>query len=292
MCTDLERFTHFLQQAERSPHTIANYLCDLRTLAAWFETTHGEPWALASLTPTDLRDYKRWLISERRLKGTSINRHLATVKSFLRWARETGLLMEVHAGHIPSAEREYPPGPRWLGRREQHTLVRAVERGAHVRDLALVQLLLHTGLRVQEVCTLLWQDVIMSERQGTLTVTRGKGGVRRHVPLNQTARRALLTMGYHQHAGSQTPIFLGQRGPLTPRGVQMVLAKYTTRAGLDKVSPHTLRHTFCKNLVDAGVGLERVAALAGHVSLDTTRRYCLPSLRDLEKAVELLNVSE
>ena len=60
----------------------------------------------------------------------------------------------------------------------------------------------------------------------------------------------------------------------------------------DAVSPHTLRHTFCKNLVDAGVGLERVAALAGHESLDTTRRYCMPSLRDLEKAVELISVSE
>ena len=50
----------------------------------------------------------------------------------------------------------------------------------------------------------------------------------------------------------------------------------------------TLRHTFCKNLVNAGVGLEKVAALAGHESLETTRRYCTPSLKDLEHAVELI----
>ncbi len=237
MFAHLERFTHFLRQAERSPHTIANYLCDLRTFADWFASTNGEPLALASLTPTDLRDYKRWLVSERRLKVSSMNRHLATLKSFLRWAIETGLLTEVRVGHVPPAEREHPPGPRWLDRQEQHTLVRTVERGARVRDLALVQLLLHTGLRVQELCALLWQDAIVSERKGTLTVTRGKGGVRRHVPLNQTARRALLALGYHQHAGTRAPIFTGQRGPLTPRGVQMVLAKYAALAGLDELSP-------------------------------------------------------
>ncbi len=53
--------------------------------------------------------------------------------------------------------------------------------------------------------------------------------------------------------------------------------------------PHAvLRHTFCKNLVDAGVSLEKIAALVGHESLDTTRRYCEPSHHDLEKAVNLI----
>ncbi|MEJ7638356.1 MAG: tyrosine-type recombinase/integrase [Singulisphaera sp.] len=65
--------------------------------------------------------------------------------------------------------------------------MRAVERAGKVRDLAVVRLLLNTGLRVQELCTLTWKDVAISERKGLLTVRRGTGGKHRQVPLNHDA---------------------------------------------------------------------------------------------------------
>jgi site-specific recombinase XerD len=98
-------------------------------------------------------------------------------------------------------------------------------------------------------------------------------------------------IGYKQNAGRRSPIFSGQRGPLTSRGLQNIFAKYAEMAKLE-ISPHSLRHTFCKNLVNAGVSLEKIAALAGHESLETTRRYTEPSLKDLEKAVELIGEEE
>jgi integrase/recombinase XerC len=79
---------------------------------------------------------------------------------------------------------------------------------------------------------------------------------------------------------------------MTPRGVQTLLAKYETPAHLDVLSPHGLRHSFCKNLINAGVGLEQVAMLAGHTSLETTRRYGTPSLQELEQAVTRLSDCE
>jgi site-specific recombinase XerD len=63
-------------------------------------------------------------------------------------------------------------------------------------------------------------------------------------------------------------------------------------AELKDVTPHSLRHSFCKNLVNAGVSLEKVAALAGHENLETTRRYCEPSLQDLQQAVEMVSEEE
>jgi site-specific recombinase XerD len=171
-------------------------------------------------------------------------------------------------------------------------LLRAVERVGRSRDLAVVRLLLNTGLRVQELCALTWKDVALSERKGLLTVRHGKGAKHRQVPLNHDARAALATLGYPQHAGQEAAIIQGQRGPMTPRGVQSLLARYEPLAGLEDLSPHALRHTFCKNLIDAGVGLEQVAALAGHESLETTRRYCTPSRLDLERAVERIGERE
>jgi integrase/recombinase XerC len=292
MATSLERFAAFLEQAERSPLTIKNYLSDLRAFTTWFEETNGDPFEPAKITPTDLREYKRWMVTHRGFRPNSINRKLATLKSFINWATEAGLVTDARALKVPKAEREERHGPRWLDRREQSKLLRVVERADQLRDLALIKLLLNTGLRVQELCALTWRDVALSTRKGTLTVRSGKGGKRRQVPLNQSARGALLAMGYQEHAGKRTHIFAGQRGPLTPRGVENLLSKYAAAAELEAVSPHALRHTFCKNLVDAGVGLEKVAALAGHESLETTRRYCEPSLKDLERVVELIGEEE
>jgi integrase/recombinase XerC len=102
----------------------------------------------------------------------------------------------------------------------------------------------------------------------------------------------MTALGYSQHAGEEAVILRGQRGPMTPRGVQTLLARYGAQAGLDDLSPHALRHSFCKSLIDAGVGLEQVAALAGHESLETTRRYCTPSRLDLERAVERIGERE
>src|SRR5512142_1385271 len=89
---------------------------------------------------------------------------------------------------------------------------------------AVVRLLLNTGLRVQELCALTWKDVALSERKGLLTVRQGKGGKHRQVPLNHDARAALAALGYAQHAGEEVVILQGQRGPMTPRGVQALLA--------------------------------------------------------------------
>ena len=83
-------------------------------------------------------------------------------------------------------------------------------------------------------------------------------------------------------------MFIGQRGAMTPRGIESTLRKYFKKTDFEEVSPHLLIHSFCKNLIDAGISLEKVAALAGHDNLETTRRYCTPSEQDLAAAVELI----
>ena len=221
----IETFAGFLAQAERSPLTIKNYRGDLAAFAAWFEEINGEPMEPAKVTPTDLRQFKRWLVEQRKLKPSSVNRKLATLKSFLTWAAAAGIApgLPVPAqGRSWSGPRPVPqerPGPRWLDRREQNALLRAVERAGKARDLAVVRLLLNTGLRVQELCDLTWKDVALSERKGLLTVRQGKGGKHRQVPLNQDARAALTALGYPQHAGEEAVILRGPaRADDAPRG--------------------------------------------------------------------------
>ena len=156
------------------------------------------------------------------------------------------------------------------------------------RDLTLTLLLLHAGLRVAEVCALTLDDLTLTERKGAIKVQQGKGMKQRNVPLNATALRALQAWLKVRPEADHRRVFTGSGGePLQARGVQHRLAELGRLAKV-AVTPHTLRHTFAKNLVDAGVTLEKVAALLGHSSLNTTRVYTTPSALDLEKAVALV----
>ena len=83
-----------------------------------------------------------------------------------------------------------------------------------------------------------------------------------------------IELGYHKNKDTDRRVFIGQRGAMTPRGIESTLKKYIKQTDLEGVSPHQLRHTFCKNPIDAGVSLEKVATLAGYDNLETTRRYC------------------
>ncbi len=283
-----ENFAQFLTESERSAYTIKNYLCDLNGFAVWLKSKGNEEFAPELITPTDLREYKHYLDNTLQLKPQTINRKLSSLRSFLNWAGIEGYFLDNRLPHVPQPIKEQASAPKWLDRLSQHDLCRIVEKGRKTRDIAIVKLLLNTGLRVSELCALSWNDIKISPKKGRLSVNHGKGSKRRTIPLNKDARSVLVELGYHKNKGSDRRVFIGQRGAMTPRGIESTLRKYVSQTDLEEVSPHQLRHTFCKNPIDAGVSLEKVAALAGHDNLETTRRYCTPSEQDLAAAVELI----
>lgn len=283
-----DNFAQFLTESERSTYTIKNYLCDLDSFTLWLKSKGNKVFAPTLITPTDLREYKYYLDETLQLKPQSINRKLSSLRSFLNWALKEGYFPDNRLPHIPQPIKEQASAPKWLDRLSQHSLCRVVEKNRKIRDIAIVKLLLNTGLRVSELCALTWNDIKISPKKGRLSVNHGKGAKRRIIPLNKDARSVLIELGYHKNKGSEGRVFIGQRGAMTPRGIESTLRKYVKQTNLEEVSPHQLRHTFCKNLIDAGVSLEKVAALAGHDNLETTRRYCTPSEQDLAAAVELI----
>ena len=280
-----QQFARYLRQSERSPLTIKNYLSDIDGFGKWFLKINGDTLTPERVTPIDLREYKRFLVEERRLKPQSTNRKLIALSCFLKWCHQAGIIE--HIPEVPKRVRTVRgTSVHWLDRREQNRLLRAVQQAGSTRDIAIVKILLHTGVRVSELCALTWSDVVVTERKGKLIVRQGKGGKYREIPVNKDARRTLQCIGYAENAGTELPIFTGQRGNLTPQGVLKIIRKYAKIADLEKVSPHNLRHTFCKNLEEAGGSQVEIATLAGHESLDTTRIYTEPSFRNLKEAVE------
>ncbi len=199
-----ENFAQFLTESERSAYTIKNYLCDLDGFALWLKSKGNEEFTPTLITPTDLREYKHYLDKTLQLKPQTINRKLSSLRSFLNWAVLEGYFPDNRLPHIPQPIKEQANAPKWLDRLSQHALCRIVEKGRKPRDIAIVKLLLNTGLRVSELCALTWNDLKISPKKGRLSVNHGKGSKRRTIPLNKDARSVLLELGYHKNIGQKT----------------------------------------------------------------------------------------
>lgn len=291
----LDAFLAALRQREASAHTIAAYRRDLAGFAAWFQDHVGTPCTLTAITPTDVRDFRAFLRDTQHRAPATINRKLAALRSLCQWAITAGLRTDSPVAAVKDV-REEPRRPRWFVKRDLDRLLRELDAAAKpstkVRDRAIVLMLRHTGIRVGELATLRVRDVTLSDRKGSLRV-RGKGAKERTIPLNQTVRAALsayLAVRRERPDGGQhSELFLGQRGPLNSHAVAKLIRKYAGRAGLEAFSPHSLRHSFAKSLLDAGEDLVTVQTLLGHERLDTTARYTQPGARDLEEAVGRLD---
>ena len=295
MNDNLQDYRDYLYDLDKSEKTIQAYMTDLRSFSHWFETETGQTFDPENITPLDVIDYRKDMLDQGR-KPSTINRRLISISSFCRWARENDLIPNNPVeGVRPVAEE--PLGPAALERKQQLALIRTVRRSGNIRDLAIITTLLHTGIRVNELCNLHVSDIIISENSNMITVRKGKGTKRRTIPLNPTVVRTLKDYLESQNGnGTRNTatqveasefLFYGQkRTPLTDRGVRYIIKKYAYIAKIEHVSPHSLRHTCAKNLIDAGQPIDRVATILGHSSVNTTKIYTMPTERDLQKTMD------
>src|SRR3954454_13519296 len=291
MTEDLTVFISELGRQEATANTVASYRADLALFARWFEATNGEAFGAAAVTPTDVREYRSYLQNVERRAPATINRKLAALRAFFRWAHATRRITESPTESVKGVKGE-PAATRWLDKRSVDRLIRTVERHGNARDLAIIQLLRHSGIRVGELVSIRLRDVDLSERKGELRIW-GKGNKHRPIPLNLTARQAIRDYFDVRPASMDDHLFLSTRGRgFTTRAIQQLVDKYGQLAGLEHVGPHQLHHSFGKRLVEEGVDLVTVKTLLGHSRLETTARYTQPGARDLEAAVGTLAVED
>jgi integrase/recombinase XerC len=259
---------HLEVEKNASPHTLRSYRSDL----ADFESHL----AAASLTPlaADARALRGWLaaLHGRGLDATSVARKLAAVRSFYRF-----LVRRRAVDHNPAREVR---GPR-LARKlvsflpiDEATAVvgaRALGGNARARDVAILELLYATGLRVSELASL-DMDAVDRERRTVQVV--GKGRKERIVPYGAAAAQALDTY-LGPRANARGAVFTNARGGrLGVRSIRAIVGRAAAAAGVTRrVTPHTLRHTFATHLLDAGADLRMIQELLGHSRLSTTQRY-------------------
>jgi site-specific recombinase XerD len=290
--------------------SVAEYVRDVASFVAWLEED-GFSGTAAELTAQDVRDYRDSLIELGRAPAT-VNRALTSLSLFLH---AVGHAADNPVRHVDRVDVVARP-PQALSRLEWNAVRRAagaLTRRDHGLALALVCLLRFAGPRVAELVALCGSDVRLWARHGVLIIRRGKGLKYREVPLVRDAREPVEAyLDHREHLaarwaqkmaawGDVAPawaswpegrLFLGQRGPLSERGVRAIVAKLGLAAKVETpLSPHDLRHTFAKALLDpAAYDLRRppapitaVQELLGHAAITTTALYTRPTRADLTR---------
>ncbi len=257
-----------------SENTVLAYADDVSQFVIWAERAGlGGP---AEVDRLVLRRYLAFLAT-RRFARRSIARKAAALRRYFGWLRRTGVIAT-----DPSTRLSAPRGdarlPHVLRPAELDTLLRppAVDDPVGLRDVAVIELLYGSGLRVGELCGLRRSDLTLDPERPVVTVW-GKGSKQRQVPMGEPSADAVRAWLDHGRSAlvvaGVTPdeiVFLNRRGrALTPRDTRRIL----DRRAANPTHPHALRHTFATHLLDGGADLRAVQELLGHADLATTQLY-------------------
>lgn len=253
--------------------TIEAYARDLRRWVSHLESVGS---SVECARPDDVAAFERSCLSSG-LAASSVKRTMSAVKGLYRY-----LVGEGQLDASPCDGAVLPKLPERLPDVLSIAVVTDLlslefgESAAGQRDRALLELLYGCGLRASEACALDVSDVFSGE--GFLRVT-GKGGKQRVVPIAGSALRALgsyLEGGRRELArkGATNAVFLNRRGGrLTRQSVYAVVAAWGRKAGIERLHPHTLRHSFATHLLQGGADLRVIQDLLGHADIATTQVY-------------------
>lgn len=266
--------THLSAERGLSAHTVRAYECDLRELAGYAKVPAGQ---------VTLSRLRAWLgaMTDDGAATSTVQRRVACVRGFFDWAEREGHLSANPAERLkgPRRQRALPkvlPGAAVadsLAGAEAHAQESADP--VALRDLAMMELLYSSGLRVSELCSVRVGDIDRDRRAITVL---GKGGKERTVPLGLPALRAIEAWLARRHElctpASGDALFLGARGgPLDPRVARRAVHAATAAEAPGGVGPHALRHAMATHLIEGGADLRSVQEMLGHASVATTQIY-------------------
>jgi integrase/recombinase XerD len=273
MSRDLVREFLSYMQVEKglSRNSLESYGRDLARLKAWAEARGRRA---EDLERADLR---AWIadLSREGLAPASVSRAVSAARGLFRF-----LMLDGHIKKHPAEDLNTPQKgahlPRFLSEAEMERLLAAPDTSTDegVRDRAMLELLYAAGLRVSELVGLKRADLNLD---AGLVVCHGKGSKERRVPIGKSAthwlQRYVPVRARSDRAHSQH-LFINSLGAgLSRNTVWAMIKRYAAHAGLARVSPHTLRHSFATHLLQRGADSRSVQALLGHSDISTTQIY-------------------
>ena len=265
-----EFLTYLQVEKGLARHSLESYRRDLTKLEAW---AIANKQCTLELTRPDLR---KWIASLSRdgLAPSSVARAVSAVRGFYKF-----LMLDGHIKTHPAEDLDTPQRfnylPNFLTEDEISKLFATpnIATSDGIRDRAILEVMYASGLRVSEMVNLKQADVDLLA--GLLTC-HGKGSKERRVPLGKSAVHWLqqyFSVKASYGKSSYPQVFLHRGKPITRQLAWSIIKRHAEKAGIEKVSPHTLRHSFATHLLQHGADSRSVQALLGHSDISTTQIY-------------------
>ncbi len=285
--------SHLIAERNLSENSIRAYLADLESLLL-----HINQLGVSEFAQLELNHIRSWLanLSTKGAARSSITRRVVSIRAFTYWGARSGWLARDIGKDLiaPKPERNLPDV---LDIESAALTIKALEIRAQeeesarsLRDLALVEVLYGSGIRISELVGLDLGDI---DRQRSTIKVMGKGSKERIVPLGQPALNAIdnwINKGRAElvSEASGSALFIGSRGKrIDQRVARSVVYQAMEAIGSDKkLGPHTLRHSAATHLLEGGADLRTVQEILGHSSLATTQIYTHVSQERIKKAYE------
>ncbi len=279
MQREIEAFLHHLEVEKGfSANTIAAYNNDLRQLSEFLgpRMLMDHPWEAVGRSA--LVDYVKQM-DRRGYSSTTVARKVAAARSFFSFLHSEGIIRR-NPGEEIDSPRVGKPLPKVLSPQEVDQLLEQPARATGpeaIRDMAMMELLYATGMRVSELMSLDLADISL---ESATVRCIGKGNRQRLIPIHPAAVDAVK--GYTDNgrpklgpSPSETAVFLNARGQrLTRQGFWLILKQYARQAGITSaVTPHILRHSFATHTLTGGAPIRHVQELLGHANISTTQIY-------------------
>jgi integrase/recombinase XerD len=258
----INQFSKWLESSGKSYNTIKTYYRELQRYQTWLSQYHI---SIQDVSQKDVQRYITYLEEQGKSPNTN-DKILGAIRTFAKFLKKPEIIVDIKMIPVPKDEEL-----EILTQLECQQLLKAVKDDGHKRNIAIVYTLLHTGIRVSELCALNKSDIDFNQN---LLIVRATQEVQRTIPLSDEAKSHL--QNYLDSEPIEEAVFVSKANErLTERSVQYMLKKYN-------VHPHKLRHTFCQQLVDKGVSLEIVSKLAGHKDINVTKKYAKSRMEQLE----------
>lgn len=276
----ISNFIASLSEKNLNTKTIQEYSADLKHFIGWHEYQGMDTcqnvliFSFDQICVKELETYKE-AMQNLSLKPATINRRISTLKLFFDWAYHCGLSGRNPAKHIKLSPVQKTK-PREITQDEEKRLLDTVKSHGTLRDQAMLKLMIHTGIRVGEVCSLNMSDINVSKKSGSMTIV--SEGQTRKIQLNYACASALERyMSSLKKAAGDGPLFRSEKTgeKLTERAVRYIVRKYMVLSGLEGLSAYSFRHSFGYKKAQS-TNLHKLADIMGHSSLSTTMLYIKP----------------
>ena len=269
---DISFYLEYIKDVRNlSINTVSSYSRDLKKLSAYLQNI-----GISSYKNIDENTCSGWVgdLYQHKNNPRTIHRHLSAAKGFFKFLKKNSLVA-TSPFELVTAPKAASYLPEVLSPEDVELLLNfKPENVLEVRDLALIELMYSSGLRVSEVAGI---DLTDFEEEMSFLRILGKGSKVRIVPVGRFAIAAVENWINEREKFSNPDIpalFINLKGTrLTVRSMQMRLARISTKQGLPRVNPHMLRHSFATHMLESSGDLRTIQELLGHSSLSTTQIY-------------------